>query len=102
MQLKFWRMQALRSIHESRRFIRRNTWEKQLAHLQAQGHLIYSGSSHLPEIALTFDDGPDPQYTPQILEILQRYQVKATFSVLDIKLQHILMLSGKCLRLDML
>jgi peptidoglycan/xylan/chitin deacetylase (PgdA/CDA1 family) len=72
-------MQALRSIHESRRFIRRNTWEKQLAHLQAQGHLIYSGSSHLPEIALTFDDGPDPQYTPQILEILQRYQVKATF-----------------------
>ncbi|GAC1347853.1 MAG: hypothetical protein NVSMB27_14210 [Ktedonobacteraceae bacterium] len=79
MQLKFWRMHTLRSIHESRRFIRRITLEKQIAHLQAQGHLIYSGNSHLPEIALTFDDGPDPRYTPQILEILQRYRVKATF-----------------------
>ncbi|MCL6638327.1 MAG: polysaccharide deacetylase family protein [Firmicutes bacterium] len=32
-------------------------------------------------IALTFDDGPDPRYTPQILEILGRYQVKACFFV---------------------
>lgn len=32
-------------------------------------------------VALTFDDGPDPRYTPQILKILDRYQVKATFFV---------------------
>ncbi|GEM_PF-1542649 len=32
-----------------------------------------------PTIALTFDDGPDPKYTPQILEILNKEQVKATF-----------------------
>lgn len=32
-----------------------------------------------PCIALTFDDGPNPEVTPQILDILQRYQVKATF-----------------------
>ncbi len=31
------------------------------------------------EIALTFDDGPYPYYTSQILAILQRYQVHATF-----------------------
>jgi peptidoglycan/xylan/chitin deacetylase (PgdA/CDA1 family) len=31
------------------------------------------------EIALTFDDGPYPYYTAQILSILQRYQVHATF-----------------------
>lgn len=31
------------------------------------------------EIALTFDDGPYPYYTAQILAILQRYQVHATF-----------------------
>lgn len=34
------------------------------------------------KIALTFDDGPDPRYTPQILEILDRYQVKACFFVI--------------------
>lgn len=31
------------------------------------------------EVALTFDDGPDPTYTPQVLALLERYQVKATF-----------------------
>lgn len=30
-------------------------------------------------IAITFDDGPHPTYTPQILDILTRYQVRATF-----------------------
>jgi peptidoglycan/xylan/chitin deacetylase (PgdA/CDA1 family) len=33
------------------------------------------------EIALTFDDGPHPAYTPQILRILRRSNVKATFFV---------------------
>ncbi len=31
------------------------------------------------KIALTFDDGPHPYYTRQILEILDKYNVKATF-----------------------
>jgi peptidoglycan/xylan/chitin deacetylase (PgdA/CDA1 family) len=31
------------------------------------------------DIALTFDDGPDPTWTPQVLALLSRYQVKATF-----------------------
>ncbi|MEW6130601.1 MAG: glycosyltransferase [Acidobacteriota bacterium] len=31
------------------------------------------------KIALTFDDGPDPNYTPQILDILKKYQAPATF-----------------------
>lgn len=30
-------------------------------------------------IALTFDDGPDPRYTPQILAVLRQYHVPATF-----------------------
>lgn len=33
------------------------------------------------EIALTFDDGPDPVYTPQLLDLLKRYDAKATFFV---------------------
>ena len=32
-------------------------------------------------IALTFDDGPHPEKTPEILDILNQYQVKATFFV---------------------
>ena len=31
------------------------------------------------KIALTFDDGPHPTLTPRILDILARYNVKATF-----------------------
>ncbi len=34
------------------------------------------------QVALTFDDGPDPTWTPQVLDILDRYHVKATFFVL--------------------
>ncbi|WP_138495716.1 polysaccharide deacetylase family protein [Paenibacillus pinistramenti] len=33
------------------------------------------------EISLTFDDGPDPVYTPQLLDLLKRYNAKATFFV---------------------
>ena len=33
------------------------------------------------KIALTFDDGPHPLYTPEILEILKKNNVKATFFV---------------------
>jgi peptidoglycan-N-acetylglucosamine deacetylase len=35
-------------------------------------------------IALTIDDGPDPVYTPQVLGLLRRYRVTATFSMIGI------------------
>ena len=31
------------------------------------------------EVCLTFDDRPDPQVTPQVLDLLDRYQAKASF-----------------------
>ena len=31
------------------------------------------------EVCLTFDDGPDPQVTPRVLDLLDRYQAKASF-----------------------
>ncbi len=34
------------------------------------------------KIALTFDDGPDPEWTPQILDILKQKHVHATFFVI--------------------
>lgn len=38
-------------------------------------------------VALTFDDGPNPIYTPQILAILKKYHVKATFFVVGANAQ---------------
>ena len=37
------------------------------------------GSRENKSIALTFDDGPHPRYTPQILALLDKYQIRATF-----------------------
>lgn len=34
------------------------------------------------EVWLTIDDGPDPRTTPQVLDILDRYQARATFFVI--------------------
>lgn len=36
------------------------------------------------QIALTFDDGPDPKTTPRILDILDKHCVKATFFMVGI------------------
>lgn len=38
-----------------------------------------------PGAAITFDDGPNPDITPQILDILDLYNVKATFFVIGEK-----------------
>ncbi|MCX7796550.1 MAG: polysaccharide deacetylase family protein [bacterium] len=48
-------------------------------------NIIWRGNPKLKEIAITFDDGPKPIYTPLILEILKRYSVKATFFVVGKK-----------------
>jgi peptidoglycan/xylan/chitin deacetylase (PgdA/CDA1 family) len=37
------------------------------------------------KIALTFDDGPDPNFTPLLLDLLKKYNVKATFFVVGSK-----------------
>ena len=42
-------------------------------------NLIWRVKTDQPLVALSFDDGPDPDYTPQILELLGRHRAKATF-----------------------
>lgn len=39
------------------------------------------------KVILTFDDGPDPTYTPQILEILKKEKVPATFFVVGMMVE---------------
>ena len=40
------------------------------------------------QIALTFDDGPHPGRTPEILDILEEYNIKATFYVIGQNVQY--------------
>ena len=39
----------------------------------------WRGPLGAPRIALTFDDGPDPEWTPRVLEVLARHDVAASF-----------------------
>jgi peptidoglycan/xylan/chitin deacetylase (PgdA/CDA1 family) len=54
--------------------------------LWPRGSLLGANLVRLPaaaiargEISLTFDDGPDPEVTPRVLDLLDRHQAKATF-----------------------
>ena len=40
-----------------------------------------------PEVALTFDDGPDPAWTPAVLDILSARRVRATFFLLGLHVE---------------
>jgi len=42
-------------------------------------NIIYRVQVELPLVALSFDDGPNPTFTPQVLDILQAHHAKATF-----------------------
>ncbi len=55
------------------------TLDEQVALLQAKDRLFFNGNANLPEVALTFDDGPNPPYTNQVLALLKHYRIPATF-----------------------
>jgi peptidoglycan/xylan/chitin deacetylase (PgdA/CDA1 family) len=46
---------------------------------------IYRAKTSRNEIALTFDDGPDPHSTPIVLDLLRAHDAKATFFVIGSK-----------------
>jgi peptidoglycan-N-acetylglucosamine deacetylase len=46
------------------------------------GYVIRQFGAARKTVALTFDDGPDPEWTPQILEILREEHVPATFFII--------------------
>lgn len=46
---------------------------------QLMGKTYWHKKTHQKIIALTFDDGPNEPYTSQVLEILDKYGIKATF-----------------------
>ena len=52
---------------------------------RAEGQVIYrSAQADTMKIAITFDDGPHPILTPKILDILEKYQIQATFFMVGV------------------
>ncbi|RFU69149.1 polysaccharide deacetylase family protein [Peribacillus saganii] len=50
--------------------------------IRRSGLNIVKNFNQKQAVVLTFDDGPNPVYTEQLLDVLKKYQVKATFFVL--------------------
>ena len=48
----------------------------------------HSGTSDQRVLCLTFDDGPDPQFTPAVLDVLKSRQVQATFFVIGVNAEN--------------
>ncbi|MFL6499180.1 MAG: polysaccharide deacetylase family protein [Candidatus Udaeobacter sp.] len=46
--------------------------------------LYHQGAGGEHQVAITFDDGPDPRWTPKVLDILKATNVKATFFVVGV------------------
>lgn len=51
------------------------------------GKMFWRGNSGNREVAITFDDGPHPQYTREMLAILKREHVPATFFLVGKKVK---------------
>ena len=47
--------------------------------IDATGDSIVSTTLPAKTVSLTFDDGPDPEWTPQVLAVLDRHGVDGTF-----------------------
>lgn len=58
---------------------------KNRAYWEARGDIVWDIHTKEKVIALTFDDGPDPHYTKQILELLDKHKAKGTFFVMGHK-----------------
>jgi polysaccharide deacetylase family sporulation protein PdaB len=61
--------------------------KKDRAYYEARGEVVWEVPTEEKVIALTFDDGPDPEETPLILDLLKQYQAKATFFLVGNKVE---------------
>src|SRR5438046_934640 len=50
--------------------------------------LYHQGAGGEHQVAITFDDGPDPDWTPKILDILKAAKVKAAFFLVGVNAEH--------------
>jgi peptidoglycan-N-acetylglucosamine deacetylase len=50
-------------------------------HYEEAGQILWEIKTNEKIVALTFDDGPHKKYTPEVLDLLEKYNAKATFFV---------------------
>ncbi|OZM56274.1 chitooligosaccharide deacetylase [Lottiidibacillus patelloidae] len=53
--------------------------KKSRYYFEREGKAVWEVATDKKVLALTFDDGPSPTFTPKILDILKKHNVKATF-----------------------
>lgn len=56
--------------------------EQPLVPFRGSHRVLWSVETDEPVAALTFDDGPDPDFTPRILDVLAAHGVRATFMMM--------------------
>ena len=57
-------------------------WESEETGAEVQKEVREQASGMCPRVALTFDDGPSPEYTPLLLDGLRERNVRASFFVI--------------------
>lgn len=76
---KFW-ARALKEVYKSPQELQaQNAWEIRKGIVYTK---LMKGNPKVKTVALTFDDGPHPKYTPKLLAILRKYKINATFFVI--------------------
>lgn len=65
---------------------RMKMWRKHIVQFAREQENVYIHGPNKKKVALTFDDGPDHEVTPAIIDILNRYNVKGTFFFVGAKI----------------
>ena len=87
--LAFWvlnphRKVPLRKVFSPVEWVRH--W-KGIDHYDPGQALLQEGDPSVREVALTFDDGPDPRYGPAVAAILKQKKVSATFFLVGLRVK---------------
>ncbi|PPA69105.1 polysaccharide deacetylase family protein [Jeotgalibacillus proteolyticus] len=59
-----------------------STDNKGRQYYEESGLILWDIKTKKKVIALTFDDGPHRKYTPQVLDLLEKYEARATFFII--------------------
>jgi len=76
---KFWQRALVEVYKSSEELQAQDEREKRKGQVSRK---LVRGNPDIKAVALTFDDGPHPDYTPKLLEVLKKYNIKATFFVI--------------------
>ena len=68
-----------RSSLASLRYIASRVARSGVEHTWLREHMCWRVPTSYPAVALTFDDGPHPEFTPRILDVLSAHHAHATF-----------------------